>query len=103
MSNYLPGKLIRFYICANCAATKKDVAENPTLCETKGTQVRPWDCSQCGRHVHSLNEKCFNIAANRLNVNDFDRSPESLYEIWFVNKNYGYFETQFPNIVEIET
>lgn len=103
MSNYPPGKLIRFYICSNCAITQNHIATDSTLRQSKAVHVRPWDCSNCGRHVNRLEEACFTVAAHPLNIHEYDRNTKFLYETWFVNKNYGYFEFQLSNIVDIET
>lgn len=103
MSDYLPGKLIRFYICSNCAITKHDVATDLSLRQSKAVHVRPWDCSQCGRHVHRLEEQCFTVAIHRLTVREYDRNAKRMYEIWFVDKNYGYFDSSITAIADIET
>ena len=99
----VPESSIRFYICSNCAITKHNIATDSTLCQSKASHVRPWDCSQCGRHVHRLEEQCYTIAPDRLNLQEYNNAPDFFHKIWFVDKNYGYFDSSVTVIADIET
>jgi hypothetical protein len=94
---------IRLYICAKCTNKNKYQLTKENVRPYRGIHVMPWKCAECGHKEIDLSQPCFSSVPDPQTLKWYISQPDFYHKIWFIDNNYGYFDTQFSNIVEILT